>query len=123
MRAVWDGGLRRQVSENTRFSPMKPQNLRSLFWLPPRRGTPDLTSAVLRHSQVQITGEVAAPLHRADEEDMSTLCGALRHRHVKAIQGDGYQTIEPDQIDQFGDAVLAKRRHRLSVDELRKDAA
>ena len=53
----------------------------------------------------------------------SGLRGALRHRHVKAIQGHGHQTIEPDEIDQFRNAVLTKCRPRLALDELRKDAA
>ena len=53
------------------IGPRKPEDWRSLFRLPtlaaiPAEATPDSTSAVLRHTQAQITLE-AAPRHRADE--------------------------------------------------------
>src|SRR5262245_23685244 len=45
---------------------------------------------------------------------------SLRYRHIKGVQRDRHEGIEPDQIGQFGCAMLAEGLDRCSVGEFRE---
>src|SRR2546423_5396344 len=47
----------------------------------------------------------------------------LRHGNIEAVQGDGYHAIQPDEVDELCGSLLAECRYRLSIGQLRQDAA